>query len=49
MAPMTASAHIDTTGLLTILGVIAAAWALISPAKRLRLRFCTTCASTIVA
>lgn len=37
---MTASAQIDTTSLLTILGVIAAVWALISPTSRLRLRFC---------
>lgn len=37
---MTASAQIDTTSLLTILGVIAAVWALITPASRLRLRFC---------
>lgn len=37
---MTASAQIDTTSLLTILGVVAAVWALISPASRLRLRFC---------
>jgi hypothetical protein len=39
---MTASAQIDTTSLLTILGVIAAIWALISPTSRLRLRFCMT-------
>lgn len=39
---MTASAQIDTTSLLTILGVIAAVWALISPIDRLRLRFCMT-------
>ncbi|HDN2510187.1 TPA: hypothetical protein P1K35_000322 [Providencia rettgeri] len=31
---------IDTTSLLTILGVIAAVWALITPNARLRLRFC---------
>lgn len=37
---MTASTQIDTTSLLTILGVIAAVWALTSPASRLRLRFC---------
>lgn len=37
---MTASAQIDTTSLLTILGVVAAVWALISPTNRLRLRFC---------
>lgn len=39
---MTATAPIDTTSLLTILGVIAAVWALISPTNRLRLRFCMT-------
>lgn len=39
---MTDPAQIDTTGLLTILGVIAAVWALISPTNRLRLRFCMT-------
>lgn len=38
---MTAPTLIDTTSLLTILGVIAAVWALISPTNRLRLRFCT--------
>lgn len=37
---MTAPSQIDTTSLLTILGFIAAVWALISPASRLRLRFC---------
>jgi len=37
---MTAPAQIDTTSLLTILGVIAAVWALVSPTSRLRLRFC---------
>lgn len=37
---MTAPSQIDTTSLLTILGVIAAVWALISPTSRLRLRFC---------
>ncbi|MBN3760726.1 hypothetical protein [Burkholderia sp. Ac-20365] len=37
---MTASAQIDTTNLLTILGVVAAVWALISPTSKLRLRFC---------
>ncbi|WP_239009765.1 hypothetical protein [Delftia lacustris] len=39
---MTVSATIDTTNLLTILGVIAAVWALISPSSRLRLRYCMT-------
>lgn len=39
---MTNSAPIDTTNLLTILSVIAAVWALISPTNRLRLRFCMT-------
>lgn len=39
---MTSPTQIDTTSLLTILGVIAAVWALISPTNRLRLRFCTT-------
>lgn len=45
---MTPSAPIDTTGLLTILGVIAAVWALISPTNRLRLRFCTTWVDWVV-
>ncbi|HEJ7989827.1 TPA: hypothetical protein SMI27_000458 [Serratia liquefaciens] len=39
---MTDPAQIDTTSLLTILSVIAAVWALISPTNRLRLRFCMT-------
>lgn len=39
---MTAPAQIDTTNLLTILGVIAAIWALISPTGKLRFRFCMT-------
>ena len=39
---MTPSIQIDTTSLLTILGVIAAVWALISPTDRLRLRFSMT-------
>lgn len=39
---MPAPAQIDTSSLLTILGVIAAVWALISPTNRLRLRFCMT-------
>lgn len=39
---MTTPTQIDTTNLLTILGVIAAVWALISPTNRLRLRFCMT-------
>jgi len=34
--------QIDTTSLLTILGVIAAVWALISPTNKLQLRFCMT-------
>ncbi|MCY2099362.1 hypothetical protein OW775_23995 [Klebsiella pneumoniae] len=37
---MTPPDKIDTTSLLTILGVIAAVWALITPNARLRLRFC---------
>lgn len=37
---MIAPDKIDTTSLLTILGVIAAVWALITPNTRLRLRFC---------
>ncbi|EMF8143839.1 hypothetical protein JY483_08390 [Serratia marcescens] len=37
---MTPSTKIDTTSLLTILGVIAAVWALVTPNARLRLRFC---------
>lgn len=45
---MTAPTQIDTTGLLTILGVIAAVWALISPTSRLRLRFCTTWVDLVV-
>ncbi|PPC75709.1 hypothetical protein C4K68_19245 [Pokkaliibacter plantistimulans] len=39
---MTTSTQIDTSSLLTILGVLAAVWALISPTSRLRLRFCIT-------
>lgn len=39
---MTAPAQIDTTNLLTILGVIAAIWALISPTGKLRFRYCIT-------
>ncbi|EKN3561690.1 TPA: hypothetical protein ACTR19_002578 [Yersinia enterocolitica] len=39
---MTTPTQPDTTSLLTILGVIAAVWALISPTDRLRLRFCMT-------
>ena len=46
---MTAPTQIDTSSLLTILGVIAAVWALISPTNRLRLRFCTTWGDWIVA
>ncbi|WP_174250203.1 hypothetical protein [Variovorax boronicumulans] len=45
---MTASTAIDTTNLLTILGVIAAVWALISPTSRLRFRFCMTWPDWIV-
>lgn len=45
---MTAPAQIDTTSLLTILGVIAAVWALISPTSRLRLRFCMTWGDWVV-
>lgn len=37
---MTTLTQTDTTSLLTILGIIAAVWALISPTDRLRLRFC---------
>ncbi|EMC4500121.1 TPA: hypothetical protein ACVFFV_003878 [Enterobacter cloacae] len=37
---MTPPTKIDTASLLTILGVIAAVWALITPNARLRLRFC---------
>lgn len=37
---MTPPTKIDTTSLLTILGVIAAVWALVTPNARLRLRFC---------
>ena len=39
---MTTPTQTDTASLLTILGVIAAVWALISPTNRLRLRFCMT-------
>lgn len=39
---MTDPVKIDTTSLLTILSVIAAVWALISPTSKLRLRFCMT-------
>lgn len=39
---MTTEAEIDTGSLLTILGLIAAVWALISPTSKLRLRFCIT-------
>jgi hypothetical protein len=45
---MTTSAAIDTTNLLTILGVIAAVWALISPTSRLRFRYCMTWPDWIV-
>lgn len=45
---MTAPTQIDTTSLLTILGVIAAVWALISPTNRLRLRFCMTWGDWII-
>ncbi|EHP7907766.1 hypothetical protein AACM08_003297 [Escherichia coli] len=37
---MTIPTKIDTTNLLTILGVIAAVWAIITPSSRLRFRFC---------
>lgn len=37
---MTAAAQIDTTNLLTILGVIAAVWAFIPQVSKLQLRFC---------
>lgn len=37
---MSASAQIDTTNLLTILGVIAAVWALVPQISKLQLRFC---------
>lgn len=46
--PMTAPTQIDSTSLLTILGVIAAVWALISPTSRLRFRFCTTWVDSVV-
>ncbi|EIU7140306.1 hypothetical protein [Pseudomonas aeruginosa] len=39
---MTALAEIDTTNLLTVLGVLAAVGALISPTSKLQLRFCLT-------
>ena len=39
---MTALAEIDTTNLLTVLGVVAAVGALISPTSKLQLRFCLT-------
>lgn len=45
---MTAPTQVDTTSLLTILGVIAAVWALISPTNRLRLRFCMTLGDWII-
>lgn len=45
---MTATTQIDTTSLLTILGVIAAVWALLSPTSRLRLRFCMTLGDWII-
>lgn len=45
---MTTPTQIDTTNLLTILGVVAAVWALISPTNRLRLRFCTTWGDWII-
>lgn len=37
-----ADLKIDTSSLLTILGVVAAVWALLSPTSRLRLRYCMT-------
>ncbi|HFS0969462.1 TPA: hypothetical protein ACHY2P_006400 [Pseudomonas aeruginosa] len=39
---MTALTEIDTTNLLTVLGVLAAVGALISPTSKLQLRFCLT-------
>lgn len=45
---MATTAEIDTTNLLTILGLIAAVWALISPTSKLRLRFCITWVDWIV-
>jgi hypothetical protein len=39
---MTVSADVDTTILLTILGVIAAVWALIPQSSRLQFRFCVS-------
>lgn len=40
--PVAATPTIDTTNLLTILGVVAAAWAVISPTARLSFRLCMT-------
>lgn len=40
--PVPATPTIDTTSLLTILGVVAAAWALISPTAKLSFRLCMT-------
>jgi hypothetical protein len=46
---MTTPTSIDTTNLLTILGFIAAVWALISPTGRLRFQFCMSWADWIIA
>ncbi|MDQ0086600.1 hypothetical protein J2W35_006987 [Variovorax boronicumulans] len=40
--PVSAQPAIDTTNLLTILGVVAAAWAVISPTAKLSFRLCMT-------
>lgn len=40
--PISAQPTIDTTNLLTILGIVAAAWAVISPTAKLRFRLCMT-------
>lgn len=45
---MTTPTAIDTTNLLTILGFLAAVWALISPTNKLRFRFCMTWQDWIV-
>lgn len=46
---MTTPTSIDTTNLLTILGFIAAVWALISPTGRLRFQFCMSWVDWIIA
>lgn len=46
---MTSAAEIDTTSLLTILGLIAAVWALIPPTSKLRFRFCITWFDWLIA